>query len=43
MRVGAVEGEYRAVLVFTPRDPAFQPKAVFKVQPRENAFKIVLP
>jgi hypothetical protein len=42
-RPGAVAGEYRAVLVFAASDPAFHPPTVFKVEPRENTFKIKLP
>ncbi|MBN9119563.1 MAG: hypothetical protein J0I06_10465 [Planctomycetes bacterium] len=42
-RTGAVAGEYKAVLVFTANDPPFHPKTVFRVEPRENAFKIELP
>jgi len=42
-RPGAVPGEYKAVLVFTASDPAFHPKTVFKVEPRENTFKVEVP
>lgn len=42
-RPGAVAGEYKAVLVFSASDPAFHPKTTFKVEPRENTFRIDLP
>jgi hypothetical protein len=42
-RAGAVEGPYKVVLVFKATDPAFHPKAVYRVEARENTFKIVIP
>ena len=42
-RSGAVPGEYKAVLVFSASEPPVHPRAVFKVEPRENTFRIQLP
>jgi len=40
---GAVPGDYKAIIGFTKSDPVFDPKTVFKVEPRENTFKVEVP
>lgn len=40
---GGVAGEYKAVLVFTASDPAYHLKPIFKVEEKDNVFKVEVP